>query len=280
MLNEKTQDISSKLKTGIPSIKDIEVTENLKSFSIMKEYSKKYLLNNKNNLKKYRWIRDSFNQWSRIYEYPFCLETIKQNIPANSKILDAGCGITFFPFFLNQNYTITCIDQDDYSDIFTNINKKQKTNVTFKKSTLQDIPLQNNTFDAIYCISVLEHTEDYHTILKEFHRLLKPQGIIIITFDIALDNNDLGIPEKTARILLKDIKKYFDLKYSSTKLSEELDTKNIYATKYVQKYKNNNLLPWPTFKLKRIIMTRIFKQKIPKSINLTFCNLVARKKII
>ena len=269
-----------KIKSGIPRITDVDLIEHLYYFKKMKDYSKKYLNKNKKTLKKYKWIRNSFNQWSRIYEYPYCLENIKKNIPTKAQILDAGCGVTFFPFFLNSNYNVTCIDQDDYSNIFKNINKEQKTNVTFKKTTLQNISLPNNTFDAIYCISVLEHTEDYESILKEFHRLLKPNGTIIITFDIALDKNQFGIDENTSHKLINKINTYFEIKYDSLQLSKELNTKNIYTTQYVQKYKNKKLLPWPTSAIKRIIMNKIFKQKIPKSINLTFCNLVARKKIL
>jgi SAM-dependent methyltransferase len=41
------------------------------------------------------------------------------------------------------------------------------------------LPFENNTFEYIMCIDVLEHV-DYPKVLKEIHRILKPDGIVEI----------------------------------------------------------------------------------------------------
>jgi ubiquinone/menaquinone biosynthesis C-methylase UbiE len=266
-----------RFKSGIPSIQDVEVVEKFESFKSMREYSNSFLLNNKYSLDSYRWIKDSFNQWSRIYEYPYCFDAIKENISNDATMLDAGSGVTFFPFFMSSKYKLTCIDRDDYSEIFNNINKNQGTNVYFKKTTLQNISLPDNTFDAIYCISVLEHTKDYVSILNEFRRILKPNGLIVITFDISLDTNKWGIDRDTSIALIDTISKFFGLEYTPMNLINDLEKKDIYTTGYVQKYKSHKLLPWPKYSVKNIITNLLLKREIMTTINLTFCNIIARK---
>ena len=271
--NNNTQE----LRSGVPSIKNVEVVEKLESFLTVQKYSKSYLLNNKSALKEYRWIKDSLNQWSRIYEYPYCFEALKNNISDGAHVLDAGSGITFFPFFLDSFYKMTCIDQDDYSNIYNQINDKQKTSVNFKTSDLQNISFPDETFDAIYCISVLEHTEDYDKILNEFHRILKPSGIMVITFDVSMGTDTLGLNRESSINLIDTIEKHFSLEYKSANLIHELDKADVYTTKYVQKFKSQKLLPWPTSTIKRIIIDLFHGQKITLSVNLTFCNIVAKK---
>lgn len=268
---------SHQLRTGIPSIGDLNIAEVSNIFQSMKNYSNGYLLNNKNSLKEYRWIKDAFNQWSRIYEYPYCFEILKENISDGGQVLDAGSGVTFFPFFLSSKYKITCIDQDDYEHIYNEINKKQKTTVNFMKTNLQNIPYPDDSFDAIYSISVLEHTENYDAILKEFYRLLKPNGLLIITFDISLDNNEWGLNRDAAILLIENIRKYFDFKYKSVDLYDDLKNNDLYTTKYVQKYKSQNLLPWSKPTTKSIIKNLLLRRKIGLPANLTFCNIAARK---
>lgn len=46
---------------------------------------------------------------------------------------------------------------------------------------LRFIPLADSSIDLIVCPHVLEFTNNYHHVLQEFHRILAPQGKLIIT---------------------------------------------------------------------------------------------------
>ena len=46
---------------------------------------------------------------------------------------------------------------------------------------ITDIPLEDNSLDAIMCIEVIEHLEDPLLAFKEFSRLLKKEGLLILT---------------------------------------------------------------------------------------------------
>jgi len=41
---------------------------------------------------------------------------------------------------------------------------------------LHDIPLEDNTYDVIFCNHVLEHVEDDHKCMTELYRIMKPGG--------------------------------------------------------------------------------------------------------
>lgn len=43
------------------------------------------------------------------------------------------------------------------------------------------IPIEDNSFDTIFCTQVIEHVEDHNKLLSEVYRLLKPNGHIILS---------------------------------------------------------------------------------------------------
>ena len=130
--------------------------------------------------------------WSRGYEYQWCSQFLNKK----EIILDAACGIEhpFKWYAANRVKKIHAVDAD--ARILEL--KTFKKNIEFKHIKL--IELENNfepeTFDKIFCISVLEHLpRNALDILHQFKRLLKPNGIIVMTIDhpFMLTENFVGI---------------------------------------------------------------------------------------
>lgn len=48
------------------------------------------------------------------------------------------------------------------------------------KFDIQDIPLEDNSYDTIFCNHVLEHVDDDAKAMREFYRILKPGGLAIM----------------------------------------------------------------------------------------------------
>ncbi len=44
----------------------------------------------------------------------------------------------------------------------------------------ENLPFDNNSFEKIIATNILEHVEDLVSVMKELHRVLKPEGIIRI----------------------------------------------------------------------------------------------------
>jgi ubiquinone/menaquinone biosynthesis C-methylase UbiE len=138
--------------------------------------------------------------WSRFYEYAWAAEFCKET----DVVLDAACGIAHpFKFYLADHCkAVHAIDIDsrinDYMKMADEIQvvfgedarnefleKELYANPEFKQASITELPYKNNMFDKVFCISVLEHLPDAdkQKALKEFRRVLKSSGIIILTLD-------------------------------------------------------------------------------------------------
>ncbi len=120
--------------------------------------------------------------WSRLYEYVWC----KQLIVPGEIVLDAGSGPDY-PF----QYELADNGCEVYSvDINPELLKsKPHPNILHIVASIDNIPLCNMAVDTVYCISVLEHLKKDAAArsLREFYRVLKPGGRLIITLDLTMD---------------------------------------------------------------------------------------------
>jgi SAM-dependent methyltransferase len=281
-MQEKTMDDQSlvsikEFSSGVPLLSDIFSGLNSPEFSSLASYSYQYLIKAAGELKNYPWIKDSFHQWSRILEYPYVYCQIKEQIASRARILDAGSGVTFFPFFLSQAYRVDCIDQDDYLSIYSAIGKKMSVDISFRQGNLTKLPFDNATFDCVYCVSVLEHTDRYPEIVAEFHRVLKPGAKLVLTFDIALDGNQFGVSQESAGRLLSCLKESFVLDQAADVLLKNLNAANIYSTHLLSSKGMYDLLPWPKFGWKQLLWSLLKGRPIVNNPNLTFCLLMGSK---
>lgn len=196
-----------------------------------------------------RWVSDPFHQWSRQWEYPFVAEHLQRagRSESGSRVLDAGSGVTFFPYYLasiSGSDRIDAIDSDNsFAEAFATLNSRQEVPVGFRPGDLRKLPVEDLAYDAIYCLSVLEHTREYERILREFRRVLKPDGLLIVSFDVSLDGNR-NIPVHAARDLLHSIDSQF-----APAAQEQPDLDAALAnpdrvTTHVLGRENPALLPW------------------------------------
>lgn len=93
-------------------------------------------------------------------------------------ILDAGCGTGALMKKLNKFGEVYGIDVSDEALKFAKRNGLKRV----KKASVMDIPFKENTFDAVVSIDVLYHKQvkDDLKALREFRRVLKPSGLLII----------------------------------------------------------------------------------------------------
>ena len=111
------------------------------------------------------------------------IEKTLKSIPEGSKILDAGAG--------QQQYKKFCAHLNYVSQDFAEYNPKelmtglQKTKWDYGSldvvSDIASIPCDDNSFDVLMCTEVLEHVVNPREAIKEFSRLLKIEGLLILT---------------------------------------------------------------------------------------------------
>ena len=180
--------MKSILTEGIPLINNYLKLLESERFKSMEQFSNDFLSTNREILFNYvkKWAKDPFHQWSRQWEYPFVLNRIQQiiNDESKNKILDAGSGVTFFPYYLKMKFKtshIYCCDYDKMlAPIYEQINVERSENIGFSNADLRNLPYEDESFNVVYCISVLEHTDSYKQIIDEFFRILLPGGKLIV----------------------------------------------------------------------------------------------------
>jgi len=106
-----------------------------------------------------------------------------------TKIIDIGCGIS--PVSPNVRDTIFIESDKNAVKILKNLGYNSI------EGDICDIPLNKDFADAIFCSEVLEHVPDYKKAIKEFFRVLKKDGLLLITVPIhkkywAFDDDYVG----------------------------------------------------------------------------------------
>lgn len=95
----------------------------------------------------------------------------------DKKILDFGSGIGVTANYLAEHNEVTAIEPDEDS-IKIRWADNQYTQIVGSTEELRKF--DDETFDMIICHNVLEYAEDRADIVKEFARILKPDGKISI----------------------------------------------------------------------------------------------------
>jgi len=97
-------------------------------------------------------------------------------------VLDAGCGFGQWSLGLSQlNKKIHAIDINQNLVMTTKkiLELENQKNISLYAGSIENLPFEDNTFDAILCYSVIYRT-NFKESIKEFHRVLKPEGIVYI----------------------------------------------------------------------------------------------------
>ena len=112
-------------------------------------------------------VRPDFNE--RPHEYAFALKWLARTYP--EEILDVGSGETAFPaIFRTCGFKTTAID---FSSLFNTHYPVEFGDITAYAS--------GRSFDAVTCISTLEHVEDHDKAVDNMFALLRPGGVLILT---------------------------------------------------------------------------------------------------
>lgn len=159
---------------------------------------------------------------------------------ARLKILDAGCGTgSAMATYLSKYGDVT---GTDVSPIALDFCRKRNLNQLIL-ATIKDIPLQFNTYDLITSFDVLYSIDDDAQVMKEFYRILKPGGNLLLRLPAnnwIRGNHDVAV--HTIR------------RYSSAKI-KRLFTIGGFSTVHIS-YSNTFLFPLAI--IYRLILERLF----------------------
>jgi SAM-dependent methyltransferase len=121
-------------------------------------------------------------------------------LPEHQPILEAGCGDgRWVSWFVKQGWKATGLD---WSETLCTRARKGIPGGEFKSGDMRDMPFREGEFGSIVALGSIEHTaEGPEKSLAEFHRVLRPGGIAIITVPY------LGSARKVSRFFKTPIRR-------------------------------------------------------------------------
>lgn len=120
-----------------------------------------------------------------------------ENMPDDAHILDAGCGAGVpIAEILSLRFKVTGVD---FSEAQIDLAKKNVLDGTFICADMTKLDFPENSFDGICSYYAIIHIprEEHNALLKNFYRLLKPNGYALLCLGAEhliddIDENYLG----------------------------------------------------------------------------------------
>lgn len=116
------------------------------------------------------------NTSKKLQNFQHVLKKIKET-KSSGKFMDIGCATgVFLDMAQKEGYDVTGVDVSEFACKYATENFGIKT----LNGKLEDLQLEEKSFDIITMWDVIEHVPNPHAFLKEVHRILKDDGIIFI----------------------------------------------------------------------------------------------------
>lgn len=101
------------------------------------------------------------------------------DLPEGSRVLDAGCGLGVTLRFLTEERGLDGVGVDG-SHSMLRAAADHAGDRPLVCAALESLPFTEGCFDGVVCECVLSQTS-VATVLAEFHRVLRPEGLLLIT---------------------------------------------------------------------------------------------------
>jgi 2-polyprenyl-3-methyl-5-hydroxy-6-metoxy-1,4-benzoquinol methylase len=132
---------------------------------------------------------------SRLWEYPWAITSAE--LSTGLECADVGCGQSPFTVALRDIYgcSVTPIDPEydemsgNYYAHGVNPDFEARTGLEFVRAGIEKIPAADNSYDRVFCISVIEHIPRHSDVvagIREVARILRPGGLAVVSVDIGL----------------------------------------------------------------------------------------------
>jgi len=190
---------------GIARLSDIYTEDYASALTLLQAEQQAFLAQEGNfRSPEYKWPHDSLHTWSRIWEYPYVYHhtsSLKSAWKGSEmpRVVDFGSGCTFFPFSVARlGCDVICADIDRVcvEDVGRAASLISTAPGTVRGCLINGgtLPVKDETVDLIYCISVLEHVNDFGPVIREMGRVLKPGAWLVLTVDLDLiGGTELGV---------------------------------------------------------------------------------------
>jgi 2-polyprenyl-3-methyl-5-hydroxy-6-metoxy-1,4-benzoquinol methylase len=154
--------------------------------------------------------------WQHYYErktsfYVSMVQTVKDMVPINSRVLDLGCGDGLIANVLSEEKecTVFGIDSNPLAISLAKRNNRNN-NSFFVRSIYGSYPA--NGFNVVLAVEVFEHLRKPEVLLKNARNALQEKGILIVTTPLKQAERPVSVlhhKEYTKEEFHHQIEKYF-----------------------------------------------------------------------
>lgn len=118
--------------------------------------------------------------WNAYYERPAVLSLLPTL--EDARVLDAGCGSGWYAeTMLRRGANVTAFDFNSEFVAITRARVGQQARVLQADLARPLDFAQDGEFDVVVCPLVMHYLKDWLPALREFHRVLKPQGVLVFS---------------------------------------------------------------------------------------------------
>ena len=168
--------------------------------------------------------------WNYVLDQVWLVEQLGEYLYSNNLynpiILDVGCGRSPFHNFIEERFNLNVwgIDRP-----YGYCHQEMQRNVDFLQDFKEFSGFKESTVDVIYWLSSIEHNQinEIQLLYKKSIQLLKPGGLLLITFPISIETGRFEQSQQT-NLSVQDALKIFDEEHVTGDWDEII---NIYREK-------------------------------------------------
>jgi len=205
-IHENCSELFGEKEMKHPKKERISVKQMNLSLGSVKELSSKLFADFMTSLNCFaqRWGLRQFTNWSKVWEYPWLwFNGLSQADWKESSLLDIGSELspmTWFLASLGANVTLVEMDQQ-WVPKWERLCTETGLQVKWQIVPAEKLPFEDESFDVVTSFSVIEHQKDKGMAVNEVLRILKPGGLLALSFDICEPEMSMTFPDWNGKAL-------------------------------------------------------------------------------
>lgn len=144
-----------------------------------------------------------YKTYSRIWEYPWVWFRLQPFAHKGLQVLDVGSERSPFPWFLcSQGFDVIVSDvSPDYWGGWKEASHQLGVKPALRILDSQNLAVATGSVDIYQSISIIEHVPNKAATIREAARVLKPNGLLLLTFDVCEAEMGMSFPKWNGQAL-------------------------------------------------------------------------------